>query len=109
MSPAWMVPGRWEVGPVLSLHKLTAGDGYTYLTRHIAGGDVQRERGQDAADYYSAEGNPPGRWSGRGLPALGLRTGEVTEQTMRNLFGLGIHPEAERIKKEYLAEHLRDG
>lgn len=93
---------------MLSLHKLTAGDGYTYLTRHIAGGDVQRERGQDAADYYSAEGNPPGRWAGRGLAALDLRTREVTEQAMRNLFGLGIHPEAERIKKEYLAEHLRE-
>lgn len=93
---------------MLSLHKLTAGDGYTYLTRHIAGGDVQRERGQDAADYYAAEGNPPGRWAGRGLAALNLRTREVTEQAMRNLFGLGIHPEAERIKKEYLAEHLRE-
>lgn len=93
---------------MLSLHKLTAGDGYTYLTRHIAGGDVQRERGQDAADYYAAEGNPPGRWAGRGLAALDLRTREVTEQTMRNLFGLGIHPEAERVKKEYLAQNLRD-
>ncbi|HEV2347019.1 MAG TPA: MobF family relaxase [Actinocrinis sp.] len=93
---------------MLSLHKLTAGDGYTYLTRHIAGGDVQRERGQDATDYYTAEGNPPGRWAGRGLATLDLRTREVTEQAMRNLFGLGIHPEAERIKKEYLAEHLRE-
>lgn len=93
---------------MLSLHKLTAGDGYTYLTRHIAGGDVQRERGQDAADYYAAEGNPPGRWSGRGLAVLDLRNRDVTEQAMRNLFGLGIHPEAERIKKEYLAKHLRE-
>lgn len=93
---------------MLSLHKLTAGDGYTYLTRHIAGGDVQRERGQDAADYYGAEGNPPGRWAGRGLAALDIRTSEVSEQAMRNLFGLGIHPEAERIKKEYLAKHLRE-
>jgi conjugative relaxase-like TrwC/TraI family protein len=93
---------------VLSLHKLTAGDGYTYLTRHIAGGDVQRERGQDAADYYAAEGNPPGRWAGRGLAALDVRSDEVSEQAMRNLFGFGIHPEAERIKQEYLAEHLRE-
>lgn len=93
---------------MLSLHKLTAGDGYTYLTRHIAGGDVQRERGQDAADYYAAEGNPPGRWAGRGLAALDVRDPAVTEQAMRNLYGLGIHPEAERVKEEYLAKHLRE-
>lgn len=97
-----------KCGRLLSLHKLTAGDGYTYLTRHIAGGDVQRERGQDAADYYTAEGNPPGRWAGRGLAALEVRDPAVTEQAMRNLYGLGIHPEAERVKKEYLAEHLTE-
>jgi hypothetical protein len=51
---------------VMSIHKLTAGDGYLYLIRHIAGGDVDRRRGQSAEDYYTAEGNPPGRWLGRG-------------------------------------------
>ena len=57
---------------VMTIHKLTAGDGYTYLTRHVAGGDVPRERGQDAADYYTAEGNPPGRWIGSGAALLSL-------------------------------------
>jgi hypothetical protein len=45
---------------MMTIHKLTAGDGYTYLTRLVAGGDVQRERGQSAAEYYTAKGNPPG-------------------------------------------------
>jgi len=91
---------------VMVLHKLTAGDGYTYLTRHVAGADVARGRGQDAADYYTAEGNPPGRWIGNGLKELGLRTPEVTEAQMRNLYGVGRHPDAERIAEEYLAAHL---
>jgi len=42
---------------VMTIHKLTAGDGYTYLTRQVAGGDVTRESGQDAAGYYTAGGN----------------------------------------------------
>jgi hypothetical protein len=28
---------------VMTIHKLTAGDGYTYLTRQVAGADVPRE------------------------------------------------------------------
>jgi conjugative relaxase-like TrwC/TraI family protein len=88
------------------LHKLTAGDGYTYLTRHVAGADVARGRGQDAADYYTAEGNPPGRWIGDGLKDLGLHSSEVTEEQMRNLYGVGRHPDAERITEEYLTAHL---
>ena len=93
---------------MITLHKLTAGDGYLYLTRQVAGGDVPRERGQDAAGYYAAQGNPPGVWMGAGCEALGL-DGEVTEAQMRALFGVGQHPDAERIIKEYLREHVRPG
>ena len=50
---------------VMTLHKLTAGDGYTYLTRQVASAD-QRRAGQSLADYYAATGNPPGRWVGAG-------------------------------------------
>ncbi|MEV6527129.1 MobF family relaxase [Longispora sp. NPDC051575] len=92
----------------MTLKKLTAGDGYTYLTRHIAGGDVDWQTGQSAADYYNARGNPPGRWGGRGLDQLGL-SGTVTETQMRNLFGEGLHPEAESIIAAYLAANTKPG
>ena len=82
---------------VMTIHKLTAGDGYTYLTRQVAGGDVPREAGQDAAGYYTANGNPPGTWIGRGAPLLGLAGQQVTEEQMRALFGHGQHPNAEAM------------
>jgi conjugative relaxase-like TrwC/TraI family protein len=91
---------------VMTVHKLTA-NGYTYLTRQVAGGDVERERGQDSAAYYTAKGNPPGRWMGRGAPLLGLAGRQVTEQQMLALFGEGRHPDAEQITSAYLAAHLR--
>ena len=93
---------------MMTLHKLTAGDGYLYLTRQVAGGDVPRERGQDAAGYYTAQGNPTGVWMGSGREVLGL-AGEVSEAQMRALFGVGQHPDAEQIIREYLREHVRPG
>jgi hypothetical protein len=48
----------------MTVHKLSAGDGYTYLTRQVASADQQRPAGQGLADYYTATGNPPGRWMG---------------------------------------------
>ncbi|MGB3230178.1 MAG: relaxase domain-containing protein, partial [Mycobacterium sp.] len=55
---------------VMTLHKLTAGDGYLYLVRQVAAAD-STERGRSTlTDYYSARGESPGRWMGRGLAAL---------------------------------------
>jgi hypothetical protein len=31
---------------MMTVHKLTVGDGYTYLTRHIVGGDQDRASGR---------------------------------------------------------------
>jgi len=89
----------------MTIHKLTAGDGYSYLTRQVAGGDVQRERGQSAAEYYTAKGNPPGVWAGRGAPLLSLAGEQVSERQMFYLFGLGMHPDAERIAEAHIAAH----
>ncbi|WP_431787589.1 relaxase domain-containing protein [Streptomyces sp. G9] len=46
-------------------------------------------------------GVPTGRWTGRGLAALGLATGEeVTEARLRNLFGeRGRHPDAKGVPR----------
>ncbi|WP_405018078.1 relaxase domain-containing protein [Kitasatospora sp. NBC_00070] len=91
----------------MTIHKLTAGNGYTYLTRQVAGGDVQRQRGQSAEEYYTQKGNPAGVWLGRGAPLLGLDGTTVTEQQMKHLFGMGQHPDAERIIAEHLATGVR--
>jgi conjugative relaxase-like TrwC/TraI family protein len=102
---------------VMTLHKLTAGDGYLYLMRHVAKADADPTRAPDAQTtptpdataYYTAEGNPPGVWLGTGARGLGVAGTTVTEAQMRNLFGIGAHPEAERIQAEFLAEHARAG
>ena len=55
---------------MMSLHKLTAGDGYLYLIRQVAAAD-STERGRSTlSDYYSAKGESPGRWVGSGLASL---------------------------------------
>ncbi len=54
----------------MSLHKLTAGDGYTYLTRQVAACDATH-RGRDGlSDYYSEKGESPGVWLGHGADGL---------------------------------------
>lgn len=57
---------------MMTVHPLHAGDGYTYLTRQVASGDVVRLRGEDLSEYYQAEGNPPGVWWGAGAAVLGV-------------------------------------
>lgn len=92
----------------MTVHKLSVGDGYTYLTRQVATGDHERTMGQSAADYYTTTGHPPGRWVGSGVASLDIAAGEtVDESQMRNLFGSGIHPNAEAVQEDYLAKHLR--
>ena len=78
----------------MTLHKLSAGSGYEYLTRQVAALD-STEKGRTAlADYYSAKGESPGRWIGSGLVGIdGLEVGdEVTADQMKHLFGTGSHP-----------------
>ncbi|MBY0443544.1 MAG: relaxase domain-containing protein [Mycobacteriaceae bacterium] len=99
----------------MSLHKLTAGDGYMYLIRQVAAADATDRGRPSLADYYSAQGEAPGAWMGRGLAALGrpvsrdaddplvadlwavAHGSQVTEAQMKALFGEGLHPNADRI------------
>ncbi|MEO6701476.1 MAG: MobF family relaxase [Jatrophihabitantaceae bacterium] len=80
----------------MSLHKLTAGDGYTYLIRQVAASDSTERGAASLGEYYSAKGESPGVWRGRGLESLGV-SGEVSEAQMRALFGEGMHPNADAI------------
>ena len=68
-------------------------------------------------DYYSAKGETPGIWMGRGLAALGQPVArdasdplvaelwavphgsQVSEDQMKALFGEGLHPNADRITR----------
>lgn len=80
-----------------------------YLTRHTAHGDANPDKQRDATAYYTAEGNPPGRWTGRGAPLLGLAGPEVTEDQMQALFGHGEHPDSDAIITAYLEANVRAG
>jgi conjugative relaxase-like TrwC/TraI family protein len=80
----------------MTMHILSAGDGYAYYTSETATADMKREQGRELGDYYTADGNPPGVWVGSGLEALGV-TGAVSEKQMKALFGEGLHPDADRI------------
>jgi len=60
----------------MTLHKLHAGPGYTYLNPQVTAGDEGRSPGQQLADYDKASGKPPGRWVGEGLADLAV-TGPV--------------------------------
>jgi conjugative relaxase-like TrwC/TraI family protein len=85
------------VGVTMSMHKLTAGSGYDYLTRQVAALDATEKGHIGLASYYAERGESPGVWIGSGLGAIdGLTAGDpVTAEQMRALFGCGLHPLAE--------------
>lgn len=80
----------------MTVHKLSAGDGYTYYTSEVASADELRAQDRELGDYYTVEGMPPGQWVAHSKDLLGM-DGEVTEAHMAALFGEGIHPDADRI------------
>src|SRR5688572_11211038 len=90
-----MYPPRASV--TMSLHKLTAGSGYDYLTRQVAALDATEKGHTGLASYYTQRGETPGVWIGSGMDGIdGLTAGDpVTAEQMRALFGCGLHPLAE--------------
>src|SRR6266536_1125102 len=79
----------------MGLHKLTAGDGYTYLTRQVAAHDSTEKGHTSLGDYYDQKGESPGLWVGSGLGALDITAGDaVTAAQMEALLGDGRHPNA---------------
>src|SRR4029450_5957275 len=73
----------------MSVHKLTAGSGYDYLTRQVAALDATEKGYVGLASYYTERGETPGAWIGSGLAGIdGLTAGDaVTAEQMRALFG----------------------
>ena len=76
---------------VMTVHKLSAGDGYKYYTHEVASGDALRANDRELGDYYTLDGMPPGQWIGTAPEALGL-SGEVSEAHMHTLFGQRFTP-----------------
>jgi conjugative relaxase-like TrwC/TraI family protein len=86
----------------MSIHKLTAGAGYDYLTRQVAALDATEKGHTGLASYYTERGESPGVWIGSGMDAIdGLTVGDpVTAEQMRALFGCGLHPLAELRQRQ---------
>src|SRR5665647_1153099 len=82
----------------MSLHKITAGSGYDYLTRQVAVQDSTEKGHSGLASYYSQRGETPGGWMCSGMAGLeGLNVGDVvTAEQMQCLFGAGMHPLARK-------------
>jgi hypothetical protein len=78
----------------MSIHKLSAGSGYDYLTRQVAALDATAKGHVGLASYYTERGENPGSWIGSGMAGIGgLNAGDpVTAEQMRALFGAGMHP-----------------
>ncbi|WP_275670127.1 MobF family relaxase [Kribbella speibonae] len=107
---------------MLSIHRLNAEEGYLYLLRHVAAGDVDRRMATPLTAYYAASGYPPGRWMGQGLSGLGdgelMPGSEVNEAQMAALFGRAEDPltgrtlgEPYRVfkgPKERIQDRIRD-
>jgi len=94
-----------------SLKKISAGDGYDYLTKQVAAFDDTNLGREKLIDYYEEKGESPGVWMGSGLRTLdqvhgfGVEAGAaVGEEQMKALFGVGRHPEADRIEAKVIAE-----
>jgi hypothetical protein len=85
----------------MSVHKLTAGSGYDYLTRQVAALDATGKGHTGLAAYYTERGESPGVWIGSGMDGIdGVAAGDdVTAEQMRALFGCGLHPLAEQRQR----------
>ncbi len=78
----------------MSLHKLTAGSGYDYLTRQVAVQDATEKGYTGLASYYTERGETPGMWVGSGCADVGegFLHSVVSAEQMQALFGAGMHP-----------------
>src|SRR5215203_4306875 len=100
-----------RAGVTMSIHKLTDGAGYDYLTRQVAAFDGTEKGHVGLAAYYTERGEKPGVWIGSGLDGIdGLAAGDpVTAEQMRALFGCGLHPLAELRQQQLEGLDLTEG
>jgi conjugative relaxase-like TrwC/TraI family protein len=94
----------------MSIHKLSAGSGYDYLTRQVAALDATQKGHLGLTSYYTERGETPGVWIGSGMAGIdGLDAGDaVAAEQMRALFGAGMHPLADQRLEQLDAADLTD-
>lgn len=93
----------------MSTHPISAGHGYTYLTRQTMAQDATVVGADGLGAYYSERGEAPGQWMGRGLDGLGIEPGApVSEAQMTVLFGEGRHPNSAALAAQLRAESQGD-
>src|SRR5665647_2242358 len=94
----------------MSIHKLTAGSGYDYLTRKVAAQDATDKGHTGLASYSAERGETPGQWIGVGMAGIdGLAAEDVvTAEQMQALFGSGHHPLAEERREQLQGPGLTD-
>ncbi|MCA0306335.1 MAG: relaxase domain-containing protein [Actinobacteria bacterium] len=94
----------------MSLHRITAGTGYDYLTRQVAAMDSTEKGHTGLASYYTEKGEVPGRWVGSGMTGIeGLDAGDlVTAEQMLALFGSGHHPLAAQRQRDLAGPGLTE-
>ncbi|NMM25454.1 MAG: relaxase domain-containing protein [Phycicoccus sp.] len=94
----------------MSIHKLTAGSGYDYLTRQVAAQDATDKGHTGLASYYAERGETPGQWIGTGMAGIdGLAAADaVTAEQMQALFGSGHHPLAAQRREQLQGPGLTD-
>jgi conjugative relaxase-like TrwC/TraI family protein len=94
----------------MSIHKLSAGSGYDYLTRQVAAFDATEKGHIGLASYYTERGESPGGWIGSGTAGIdGVNVGDpVTAEQMKALFGAGMHPLAANRLEQLDAADLTD-
>jgi TrwC relaxase/AAA domain len=81
---------------------LRAGHDVAYFTSgSCAGGCV------GAMSYYTASGEPPGRWVGQGARSLGL-DGEVDPNMIERLYQKGIGPGGEMLLRQRVPKPVRE-
>ncbi|MEU7611130.1 MobF family relaxase [Micromonospora sp. NPDC049204] len=81
---------------MLSVTRISPGDGYRYVIEQVAAGrhDLRPLDDGGPTPYYinhTARGESPGWWAGKGAAVLGA-SGWVNERQMRYLIGQGRHP-----------------
>ena len=76
----------------MSLHKLTAGSGYDYLTRQVAALDAIEKGHTGLASYYSERGETSGVRTGSGLDGIdGLTVGDPVTARRAAMAGQAAH------------------
>ena len=92
---------------MMGLHPITAGHGYTYLTRQVAASDGPAVAGGGIGAYY-AEAVSHRPLARRRPRTLGIASGAaVSEAQMVALFGEGRHPDAAAIAAAVTASSAR--